>query len=861
MELTPGQVFEAQYRVQRRVGSTDAYTDYEARSEERLRNVTLRVFTAAGDAAQALVERARAVGQLEHPGIAQVYEAGLCDGAAWVAMEHVDGETLAQRMKWGRPLAPGEAVKIVDQLLSALEVAHAAGHLHGDLHGGRVLVERGTERVKIEGLGLAPPGPAIDGGGATAAALEVPLHAAPELALDPQRVGPAADLYGVGAILYELLSSQRPYDAATHGALVQQMQRRGPRPIQQAAPAVSPALAAVVDRLLAVDPAQRASSAAEVRASLQAALSAPAPEAGSASAPGLPRTVALDSASFAGPTPPPGEPAPPATPPPGGFGTLPQGGFGTPSPGGFGAPPPGGFGAPAGAATPPQGGFGSPAGGFGAPSQPQSGFGAPPAGTGLGPPPPGVAPPTPRSGASPLLIVGVLGGGCLALVAVFVVAGAVLGLVVANRASEEVIVEPMPAPVPAPMLAPGGVSVSSLGLPGASAERVRIATDDAPARGGAEPLVTIVVFSDFECPFCQRVEPTISQLQATYGDRVRYVWRDNPLSFHTHALTAAEAAREAYVQGGDDRFWALHAILFENQRALERPSLERYAAAAGVDVTRLRAALDARTHHARVQADMNAARTAGARGTPTFYLNGRRLGGAQPYERFREVVDEEIALAEELMRRGTPRSALYATFQRDAVTTGTQDPPSTPAPREPDTARHTLTVPSDAPTLGPASAPVTIHVFSDFQCPFCARVEPTLAQVRAAYGQRVRLVWRHYPLAFHQRAMPASIAAIEVQRQAGDAAFWRYHDILFENRTALEDEDLVRYASRVPGVNPAEVRAAIQTQRHRARVQADMDAGQALDSRLGTPTFYINGVQLRGAQPFSQFQQRIDAEL
>ena len=154
-------------------------------------------------------------------------------------------------------------------------------------------------------------------------------------------------------------------------------------------------------------------------------------------------------------------------------------------------------------------------------------------------------------------------------------------------------------------------------------------------------------FSDFQCPFCSRVLPTVEQITREYGNRVRIVWRDYPLPFHQQAGPAAQAAREVFAQGGSDKFWAYHDLLFQNQRALERADLERYAQqVGGINMARFRSALDNETHKAAVEADMAAVRTAGARiGTPSFFINGRLLQGAQPFEAFKAAIDRALSEA------------------------------------------------------------------------------------------------------------------------------------------------------------------------------------------------------------------------
>jgi len=188
-------------------------------------------------------------------------------------------------------------------------------------------------------------------------------------------------------------------------------------------------------------------------------------------------------------------------------------------------------------------------------------------------------------------------------------------------------------------------------------ERLRVdAPDSSPQRGPDDALVTIVMFSDFQCPFCTRVEPTIDRIVEQYGNNVRVVWRNNPLPFHQEAGPAAEAAMEAYAQRGDAGFWQMHGILFENQRALGRPQLEQYAQQMGLDMNRFRQALDSHTHQASITRDQENANRVGARGTPAFFINGRQLMGAQPFEQFQTVIDDEIRRAEATVRGGTPRA-------------------------------------------------------------------------------------------------------------------------------------------------------------------------------------------------------------
>ncbi|MFT3925466.1 MAG: peptidylprolyl isomerase [Myxococcales bacterium] len=168
------------------------------------------------------------------------------------------------------------------------------------------------------------------------------------------------------------------------------------------------------------------------------------------------------------------------------------------------------------------------------------------------------------------------------------------------------------------------------------------------------------------------------------------------------------------------------------------------------------------------------------------------------------------------------------------------------------------------PMLGSASAKVRVEVCSDFQCPFCARVVPTIHELAENYGELVQIVWRNCPLPFHEHALPAAEAAFEVYSQGGDKAFWAYHDSLFEHQGNLDVEGLVAQAKGIEGVNPEQVRAALGDHRHAPRIQLELqglvDSGAA-SGGFGTPATFVNGRLLAGAQPYQAFETAVERAL
>jgi protein-disulfide isomerase len=382
-----------------------------------------------------------------------------------------------------------------------------------------------------------------------------------------------------------------------------------------------------------------------------------------------------------------------------------------------------------------------------------------------------------------------------------------------------------------------------------------------PAKGPADALVTLIIFSDYQCPFCSRVEPTISALTQKYGSDLRVVWKDNPLPFHNDATPAAIVAREAFAQGKDKKFWEAHDLLFENQRALGRADLEGYAQKLGLNAAKVKAALDSNPYKDKIEADKALAASLGASGTPSFFINGRSLRGAQPQPAFEKLIDEELAKAKAKVAGGVAKGKLYEDIIKNGATAPAA-PKAQAAAADPDANKIWDIAPaSDAPFKGGKNAKVVIQEFSDFQCPFCGRVNPTVKQITDEYKDKVKIVWRNYPLPFHQDAGPAAQASREVYEQAGSEKFWAYHDLLFANQRALSRADLEKYAEQVGGINLAKFKAALDNKTHEAKVKADMEAVDKAGARIGTPSFFINGKLLQGAQPFEAFKAAIDDAL
>jgi len=168
-----------------------------------------------------------------------------------------------------------------------------------------------------------------------------------------------------------------------------------------------------------------------------------------------------------------------------------------------------------------------------------------------------------------------------------------------------------------------------------------VSVDDDPSWGPADAPVTIVEFSDFQCPYCARfVTQTLPQIKQTYEGKVRFVFRDFPLSqIHENAEKAAEAAGCASDQG---KFWEYHDKLFSSQSALDVASLKSYASQLGLDTATFDQCLDSSKYAQEVQKDLQDGTSYGVDGTPAFFVNGLLVVGAQPFASFQEVIDAAL---------------------------------------------------------------------------------------------------------------------------------------------------------------------------------------------------------------------------
>jgi len=188
------------------------------------------------------------------------------------------------------------------------------------------------------------------------------------------------------------------------------------------------------------------------------------------------------------------------------------------------------------------------------------------------------------------------------------------------------------------------------------ASTYKVPLDGAFSKGPETAKVTIVEWSDFQCPFCKRVNPTMDQLVKDYGDNLRIAFKHNPLPMHNRAMAAAQAAEAAGLQG---KFWEMHDRLFENGKDLTDENFEKWAKELQLDVDKFKKDFADPAVIKKIKDQQNLGNNLGARGTPAFFVNGRFLSGAQPVDAFKTLIDEEMKKAEKLLSSGTPPEKIY----------------------------------------------------------------------------------------------------------------------------------------------------------------------------------------------------------
>ncbi|MFT5197251.1 MAG: protein-disulfide isomerase, partial [Cellvibrionaceae bacterium] len=383
--------------------------------------------------------------------------------------------------------------------------------------------------------------------------------------------------------------------------------------------------------------------------------------------------------------------------------------------------------------------------------------------------------------------------------------------------------------------------------------------------GDPDAPILIVEFTDYQCPFCARHSAeTMPTLLANMIDngRVRYALKDFPLdSIHPAARQAAVAARCA---GEQETYWQMHDQLFANQTVWGQSNLTAdeinrifvgFATTLELDAATFETCLVEGKFDDQIEANLQEGLNHQVAGTPAFFLDGYFISGAQPYDTFELVISNvENETIEELFRSAYEDQ--IARYKQQLAQQEVQQ--AQPAPP---TGPVDVSIEGD-PFIGDPNAPVTIIEFTDFQCPFCARhheaTYPFLIENYIETGI-VKYVFKEFPLNFHPEADEASESA----RCANDqGAYVEMHDMLFQTQQEWSGNPdfinlFIGYAGDL-SLNSETFADCLNSGKYTELVQAQLQEGFDLGV-TGTPTFFINGNILVGAQPAEAFAQAIDS--
>jgi len=409
-----------------------------------------------------------------------------------------------------------------------------------------------------------------------------------------------------------------------------------------------------------------------------------------------------------------------------------------------------------------------------------------------------------------------------------------------NRRAKDRRATPKPAPAKdaaaaaqAPKAPAAAVDVSTI----VTGERfkVEVGAKD-PQRGAEQPLVTIVEFSDFECPFCGKMAKTIDEVLPQYDKDVRLVFKHFPLAMHANAETAARASVAAQQEG---KFWEMHDLLFANQTALGTSALAQYAAKLGLDPTKFRTVSTATQTAVTVNKAFGDGRVLEVKTTPTLYINGRMISGAKSADALRTIIDEELAAARKLVAAGVPRANVYAKIMEGATAGTGKRPNRDPKQRRGEASQKTnyaISAGANSPVRGASDALVTIVEFNAFGCDACAAFQGNLNKLLAKYPKDVRHVWRNFPET-SEVGQAAAIAAAAAHRQK---KFWPMHDQLFAKAGALTTDDIPLVAQAV-GVDAKKYAADLRDEAIASQLKTDTAVANKVRGTAPAPFVWING--------------------
>lgn len=382
----------------------------------------------------------------------------------------------------------------------------------------------------------------------------------------------------------------------------------------------------------------------------------------------------------------------------------------------------------------------------------------------------------------------------------------------------------------------------------------------APVWGNSEADVTMVLIDDFECPFCARLHTTYEQIKKEFDGKIRIAFVNLPLRFHKKATPAAMAAMAAHQQ---DKFWDMYDVLFKKQKEWKSaPDLQKWfedeAKLLELDMDKFKKDMESAQLKKIIADDMAFADDLGVRGTPATFVNGRFVNGALPFEAFKKVIEEELEKVTPLKEKGLKGNDLYLEIIKNGSPRVTKAPDKNTQKADPDKI-YDVKLTGLEPVKGSKDAQITIIEFSEFQCPFCRRGAATIEEVVDEYKGKVKLVFKHMPLAFHKEAKPAALFSIAVKKIHGDELFFAVGKMLFEKQSEWKADHMKKFEnySKELNLDWKKISKEMQSSETEMVLKQDMDEASKHGVR-GVPAFFINGKMVSGAKKKEYFKAVID---
>lgn len=387
---------------------------------------------------------------------------------------------------------------------------------------------------------------------------------------------------------------------------------------------------------------------------------------------------------------------------------------------------------------------------------------------------------------------------------------------------------------------------------------------DSPRQGDPQAPVVIVEFSSLQCPFSARARQTVVELLEAYPGQVQLVYKHMPLSFQPESQPAARAAEAAGQQGA---FWPMVESLYASQQTMGDIGADaagrELASIMGLDEELYASALAKEAAlNARIERDTELAAGLGVQGTPNFFINGEPVRGAQPRPVFEAAIERALARHAQLEAQGVAPVDRYARSVEIAQALALEEAEREAARQREQAAKEgpkVLYIPVRGDELIHQPGDdflVTMIEYSSLTCPFCARAMPTVQRLKERYGEQLRVVYKHFPLGFQEHSEISARAVVAAQEQDRG---WEMRDAIY-GRLREVNPDVLRELASGLELDMEAFEDALQSDRVIAQVQREMASGQEAGVR-GTPSFFINGVFLAGAQPVENFERIIDEQI